>query len=306
MAEDDRKLRFIEAATQAMAEHASPFLTQVVGVGGEEEGQPLCTGFFCEFQGRKLIATAAHVISDLKGEGHQGVVFTRGEGEAPAVVDGEVVVFEEVDLAVYLPGSDFPLPSTKKHWPEGRIERDPTSIRRDYLVLTGFPRRFSRRTRHFGGVIFSEAMTYGAMMRYREEDVPEAEREEFDRDLPDYPFLPADLLKPHEFAIHFDATPEMFLGRNPDPDDPRGVEDRLGVFEEGPSSKLRTFSPTGLSGSPVFRLGSSGVRADDWTPDRARLVGVATQWLSAHKILVATSSATLLEALAKATGGEDG
>jgi hypothetical protein len=67
----------------------------------------------------------------------------------------------------------------------------------------------------------------------------------------------------------------------------------------------RTFGPGGLSGSPVFRLGASE-SADEWTPERSRLVGVVTRWLPEHKALVATSSATLREAFDEAMRSADG
>jgi hypothetical protein len=46
--------------------------------------------------------------------------------------------------------------------------------------------------------------------------------------------------------------------------------------------------PEGLSGSPVWRIGATAIRARDWTPERSRLVGVVTQWKPDQKVIVAT------------------
>jgi len=173
------------------------------------------------------------IVSRAESERHQGVVFSRGDGEAPGVVDGNLFLFDALDLASYVPTSELPLSDAKASWPGDRIESDRGSLHRDYLVLAGFPARFSRVTGFGGGGMTSEAMVYGAVMRYREQDVSDAERDVFAQDLPDYPFLPAECLEPHEFAIHFDAAPEMFLGPESDDEDARNVEDWLGTFEQG-------------------------------------------------------------------------
>ena len=51
----------------------------------------------------------------------------------------------------------------------------------------------------------------------------------------------------------------------------------------------------GLSGSPVWRLGASGMSARQWTPECSKLVGVITGWNAQSKILIATSASKLLE-----------
>ncbi len=150
----------------------------------------------------------------------------------------------------------------------------------------------------------SESLIYGAMMRYRERDVPAEERADFDSELPGYAFLPDDLLEPHEFAIHFDAEPEMFLDLDTaQPEDEQRVEDWLKVFQMGAAAPgQRSYGPLGLSGSPIFRLGNATPGAA-WSPDCSRLVGVATRWLPEHRVIIATSAVTMLEAFRTAVDG---
>ncbi len=46
--------------------------------------------------------------------------------------------------------------------------------------------------------------------------------------------------------------------------------------------------PHGLSGSPVWRIGASGHRVDEWEPAKSKLVGIVTRWLPDDKLLLAT------------------
>ena len=56
--------------------------------------------------------------------------------------------------------------------------------------------------------------------------------------------------------------------------------------------------PSGMSGSPVFRIGISGRNPLEWTPEFSRLVGFMTRWDRDLGILIATKVSRVL-ALAK-------
>lgn len=88
--------------------------------------------------------------------------------------------------------------------------------------------------------------------------------------------LPPDL-KAFQFAMDFD--PANF--RSPD---------------GGPAEWL---DPRGLSGSPVWRIGASGSRVDEWSPDACKLVGIVTQWKPDAKALIATKVQALEDLLRK-------
>jgi hypothetical protein len=77
--------------------------------------------------------------------------------------------------------------------------------------------------------------------------------------------LPPDL---HDFQFAMDFDPQNLLG----PD----------------GQRAEWLDPHGLSGSPVWRIGASGLAVDRWPPGRAVLVGVVTQWRPDEKLLVAT------------------
>jgi hypothetical protein len=55
--------------------------------------------------------------------------------------------------------------------------------------------------------------------------------------------------------------------------------------------------PHGLSGSPVWRIGASGQRVNAWTPEMSLLVGIVTAWRPDEKLLLATSTRSLLDLL---------
>jgi len=300
MITENEKRLFIESAIKAMAAYTMPYLTQVSGVIDEHVGEFRGTGFFCELAGREAIVTADHVRRKAMESGKfQGLAFSRGSATVPTIVAGEIQSFDEnsYDLAIYYPSSRFPLGHEKRFWPGDRIDRDPRSILRDYLFVQGFPQRYSWFTTLGGNAIVSETLAYGAMVRYSEADVPPEEREQFDRELPSYEFLPREVLRPHQFALNFWVEPDHFLGPE---SSTKMADDWSEVFEEAeeeqsvaPGQKVR--GAFGLSGSPVWRLGTSGMSSRQWTPECSQLVGVITNWNSEAKILIATSASKLLE-----------
>jgi hypothetical protein len=59
-------------------------------------------------------------------------------------------------------------------------------------------------------------------------------------------------------------------------------------FQTTDGSPADWIDPHGLSGSPVWRIGAAGGTVSEWSPSKARLVGVITQWRPDEKLLVAT------------------
>jgi hypothetical protein len=296
MLTETEKRSFIESAIRKMAAYTLPYLTQVIGVIDDQTGEFRGTGFFCELAGGQAIVTAAHVLRDAAATGDfQSLTFSRGNAESPAIVAGEIRYQESDDLAIYYPAKRFPLGRQKQFWPADRIDRDPRSILRDYLFVQGFPQRFCRFTTLGGNASFSETLAYGAMIRYREKDITAEEREQFDQDLPAYNFLDDTLLEPHQFALNFWAEPDHLVDSELKPS---AIKDWSEVFEEGqnlPGQRPR--GAYGLSGSPVWRLGASGMSSREWTPECSQLVGVITHWNYNAKILIATSASRILESL---------
>ncbi|MEO8942162.1 MAG: hypothetical protein ABI453_16590 [Isosphaeraceae bacterium] len=290
-----------------MADTTLPFLTRVVGVIDDQTGEHRGTGFFCMLGGRQAVVTAAHVLRDAAKTGRfQSLAFTRGPGEPPGIVAGTITYADQFDLAIYLPSRSFPIGEQKSFWPEERIERNPDLLLKDYLFVQGFPRRFSRFTTLGGNALVSETLAYGAMMRYRSCDVPSDEKRQFDRDLPDYPYLPDEFLQPHQFALNFSVEPASFIAPGG-----RGLEQRQSiisdwseVFQANPETTFGDTFPEqksrgahGMSGSPVWRIGAASRPVKDWSPSWSQLIGIVTGWNEARQVLVATSASKLDEVL---------
>jgi hypothetical protein len=300
------KRRFIEMTVlPKMADYTMPYLSQVFGVLDDRSGEYRGTGFFCEIEGVDAVVCAGHTLQDAENSGRYcSLAFSRSSGLPPGILPGKIIHSSGYDLSVYLPDCPFPVGAGKRFWPGRRIDRSLEGLPRDYLFLQGFPQRFSRTTALGGAGLAnaSESLAYGAMMRYRESDIPSSEREQFDRESPDYPFIPEDFLKEHEFALNFEADPTgIFLGpgetavetRQNVKDDWAATFESAGAHETLPGTKTR--GAFGLSGSPVWRIGAAGRSAKDWTAEWCELVGIVTCWNAERKLLVATFASKLFE-----------
>ncbi|KAJ3050207.1 hypothetical protein HK102_012341, partial [Quaeritorhiza haematococci] len=138
----DEKNAFLERAVAEMATYTLRYLSQVVGVQDGGTGRFLGSGFFCQLGGKKIVVTARHVIQEAEEAGLRRVVFGRGDAMPPGIADGDILLFDDADLAFYTPDGVFPLPESKGYWPEDRIEVQAGAMLRDYLIVAGFPGRF--------------------------------------------------------------------------------------------------------------------------------------------------------------------
>jgi hypothetical protein len=289
------KRDFAFSTIRPMATYTMPYLTQVIGVLDDHTGEYRGTGIYLMMGGRQAVVTAAHVLREAATTGrYSSLTFSRGWGEPPAIVAGTIRYFDEIDIAVYLPSRDFPIGRDKEFWREERIERGMVRPRTDYLFVQGFPVRFARFSTLLGGLV-SETVSSGAMMRLGDRDfVSEIPEVSIHSDL-----LPDGLLKDHQFAFDFSPDAEKLEG--PDGSTSRSVvEDWRELFLTGEGQSLpgqRLKGAYGLSGSPVWRIGASDGPTRDWTPLASRLVGIVTDWNPDHKILIATSTAKLLDIL---------
>lgn len=292
------KRSFVESTVKPMADYTMRFLTQVAGVIDESTGEFRGTGLLCSIAGRQAIVTAAHVIKGMTEDGRiLGPAFSRGNGEPPAIVPGRIFSSIHHDLAIYFPSEVFPIGEDKAFWPDERIDRNPAMLTKDALFVHGFPGRFSRFTTLAGGAMVSESLGYAAMMRYQERDIPGDERLGFDRDLPAYDFLPADFLQPHQFAINFWVQPDFITkdAANGHATE-RRYEDWSDVFRSGDTfTGQRPRGASGLSGSPVWRIGAAGRSIKNWDTECAQLVGIVTHWNEEQRVLIATRASCLLE-----------
>jgi hypothetical protein len=296
MLTDSEKSEFALSTIRPMAEFTLPCVTQVIGVLDEHQGEFLGTSLYCSLDGRQAVVTAAHVLREARASGkYDSLAFTRGSEQAPGIVAGLIHYFDEFDLAIYRPERDFFIGGDKSYWPEERIERTIAPAKTDYLFMQGFPARFARfSTLLKGGV--SESLSLGAMMRLEVgEESTQGQPPSVGAD------LPRGLLQEHEFA--FDFSPDSnFIDEPGQPLSESDQEDWREIFTPGDGMTLpgqKRAGAFGLSGSPVWRVGASDHPIQSWNPQACQLVGIVTSWNPEWGVLIATSSAKLLQVVAQ-------
>jgi hypothetical protein len=259
--ERERKIEFVLSTVRPMAAFTFPFLAQLYRGKTSHEGEALGSGLFCELNGGAVIVTAFHVV--LEGLANSGYLAVSGQtgDNRPYEIYGQVRRSHATDLAFLPLPDDFPREADVRYWPENRIDIDADCLSSDFLFVHGFP---GVRSRSFplpvDARVRSTSLPYGVMQRL--DDLP-------------------DELSPHQFAMDFDIT-------HCQPEDERLPEPEL--FDD-----LALQGPRGLSGSPVWRIGASGLRIAEWAPQCARLVGVVTGWNPEKRVLIATRASSLLE-----------
>jgi hypothetical protein len=85
-------------------------------------------------------------------------------------------------------------------------------------------------------------------------------------------------LHDYEFAMEFDPS---------------------GMRAAEPSGDAVFVVPSGLSGSPVWRIGISGRSREEWSPARSLVVGLLTQWRQDEGVLIATSAGRLSKMISR-------
>ncbi len=167
--EPDHLRQFLNHAVQEMAQYTFPYITSIVGVLNEEEGEHLGSGLRCLREGRRAFVTAPHVILKAMSEQYPCFAVSTGYGLPPFQISGTLDVDLAGDLAICFLPSDYPEHDGIQYWPENRIETENTSLATDYLFAHGFPGEQSRFLRLFQGLV-NKSFPYGAMQRLEESD----------------------------------------------------------------------------------------------------------------------------------------
>ena len=262
------KIRFVMGSLEKMAVHTSPFVCQILGTDDGKSGELVGSGFRCRFAGQQFVVSACHVVpghrSDSGGDAtpEGGPYFNKlvasiGTAERPLILS-DVCHDPLADLSVSRLSDTSIVPGAVDFWAEDRIDYSLDRLSTDYLFVHGFPLTRSKSIDlPIDSRVVSKSLPYGVMQRVDN--------------------LPGDL-EGFQFAMDFEpANVESEHGRP-----------EAALFEDHPG-------PRGLSGSPVWRIGVSGKRAIDWSPEFCQLVGIVTQWRPQEKLLVATKSTKLLE-----------
>jgi hypothetical protein len=243
---------FVRGTVTPMAASTFPYITSIVAILSETDGEHVGSGFRCMLGGRHAVVTAHHVALQAAGAA-LGAAYAARRGERPTRLPTEpALVDADRDLSVlFVDPSEAP---DVAWWAQENIDTNIEARTHDYLFVHGFP---GARARFVFSAQNNRSLPYGVMER--------------DDD------LPSDV-RPHELAMDYD---------------PKNL-----TLESGMPAEL--VDPSGLSGSPVWRIGAYGRSAASWQPLNARLVGVVTRWNHDKRVLLATGVEHLLRLVGSA------
>jgi hypothetical protein len=254
---DDQKVDVLRLATQRMARLTFPFVASVIRVEADDTGTFCGSAWRTAIADKRFVVTARHVLDEASQGREVTVTARRRSPPWPTPLSAwrqsgtdDLAVFEVSDA---YPGPPTGAPDDVAFWPAENIDPSGARIGDDFLFVHGFPQRHARFSPLLGGVV-SATFPYGAMQH----DEPS--------------LIPA--LRPHEFAIHFEAT---------------GLVDI-----EGHDAQFVV--PHGLSGSAVWRMDIGGRAISTWRPEQAKIVGMVTRWLPDRQALVAIHAHRLMGA----------
>jgi hypothetical protein len=254
----EAKLEFVLATIGPMARYTFPYLAQIFGGKTRDHGDALGSGLYCQLEGHRAIVTASHVLRDGLRQFEYLAVSVRGADNRPVMLHGGIHQDHAADLAIIDVPDDFPSSVELQFWLEERIDIEGDRLSTDFLFVHGFPGVRSRSIPlAIDSRVVSRSLPYGVMQRL--DDLPGS-------------------LAPYQFAMDFDITHCQAERGRPEED----------LFEE-------LMGPRGLSGSPVWRIGASGRKRGEWSPECAQLVGVVTHWNQDSKLLIATKASKILE-----------
>jgi hypothetical protein len=254
----EKKLEFVLSTIGPMARHTIPYLAPILGGTTPDRGELLGSGVYCQLDGHRTIVTASHVLRDGLTRFEYLAASIRAEDQRPVMIHGWSRYDHATDLAILDLPDDFPGSDEPLFWPEERIDSDGGQLSTDFLFLHGFPGLRSQLIPlPIEPRVVSRSLPYGVMQRL--DNLPES-------------------LEPYQFAMDFDITPSQSERGSPEED----------LFDEHRG-------PRGLSGSPVWRIGASGRKRGEWSPDLAQLVGIVTHWDQGAKLLIATKASKILE-----------
>ena len=182
----EEKLRFVLSTIGPMARHTFPYLAQIFGGNSPERAEPLGTGVYCQFDGRRTLVTAGHVFHDGLAEFDYLAASTHAEDKRPFLIHGSWRQSQVTDLAILDLPEDFPSSDELLFWPEERIDRENDLLSTDFLFLHGFPGVRSRSISiPIDSRVSGRSLPYGVMQRL--DDLPEG-------------------METHQFAMDFDIA----------------------------------------------------------------------------------------------------
>ncbi len=294
---------FIFDAAKVLVPVVAKSVTRLLGI--RKDGGPpdyLGTALICKLDGQPMFITANHVLTEMEKTGEYRCVGISG---AIGRFQAQYCRFEDIDVAVIVPEIEIELDENCTYWPSELCDCDYPDfvLASDYMLLYGFPARFSRYTAFVQGIV-SEGYTHCTWVRPRQSQAMQPEWKPF-AGIDGYPPVPEGLLHPWQFCLNFAEHTGPLKTPQGDLVTSRGVlEEHSGLyFAQQTFPGKQPYGAFGLSGSPIWRFGAAetGWSLDQWSFKSARLAGIVTDWNEGHSMLIATKFGAITKRIAAST-----
>lgn len=281
---------FLFAAGTVLPQVVAKSVTRVLGVrkdGGPPDHRG--TALLVIFNGRQAFVTANHVLTEMEKTGEYKCV---GVSAAVEGFQAKYIRFEDIDVAVIMPDREIQIGEDCVFWRGEWSDREfsETAMTWDYMLVYGFPARFSRFSAFLPGNV-AEGYTHCTWVRPRRSQVDEPAWKPF-AEIEGYPPVDDEILQPWQFCLNFaEETGPLKTPEGAVVTSPGIIEEHSGLYVDHPTLPgNQPYGAFGLSGSPVWRFGAAEANwsIDHWSFESARLAGIITHWNEDHHFLIAT------------------
>jgi len=290
MTDSSQYLDFLFEAGKKLPQFVSKSVTRVFGVRKDGESADYRgTALVCTFKERLAFVTANHVLTEIENSGNYKCIAFSATNEG---FQARYERFPDIDVAVIIPETNIPIASKYLPWQAEISDFHMTdeTIPFDYMLLYGFPNRFSRYSAFAQGVV-SEGYTHCTWVRPRISQTSALLRSLY-AEVKGYEPIPDEELKPFHFCLNFDEPTGPLKSQDGELITSNGIlEEHAGLYVDMQSLPgTQPFGAFGLSGSPVWRFGAveANWKLESWTVNFARLVGIVTHWNEVRHCLIAT------------------
>lgn len=289
MSEIGPHTNFLFEAGKVLPQFVAKSVTRILGI--RKDGGPADhrgTAVMCRIEGRQAFVTANHVLSEIeKSDDYR----CAGISASPGGFQAQYLRFADIDVAIIMPDNEIPVREGRVFWPGDWCDRrEPAVMAGDYMLVYGFPARFSRFSTFLPGSI-SEGYTHCTWVRPRHSQAQDPLWKPF-AEIAGYPPIPDELIQPWQFCLNFDEPTGPLKTQEGELVTSAGIlQEHAGLYVDLPSlPEKQPFGAFGLSGSPVWRFSAAEAAwsLDRWSPESARLAGIITHWNEKRSYLVAT------------------
>ncbi len=192
---------FLFEAGKVLPQFVVKSVTRILGI--RKDGGPADhrgTAVMCWVQGRQAFVTANHVLTEIeKSDDYR----CTGISASPDGFQTQYLRFPDIDVAVIMPENEITVRAGSVFWQSDWCDlQEHVVMVGDYVLMYGFPARFSRFSNFLPGNI-SEGYTHVTLVRPRHSQAQDPLWKPF-AEIAGYPPIPDELLQSWQFCLNFD------------------------------------------------------------------------------------------------------